>query len=191
LYAKGSNILPSLADRAFLQHVATNVRSRRLAAGLSQKRLAQASGVSLRMIGAIEAGATSVSTATLDRIGIVFDATLAELVTDPSLAKSAVVDRRGWSGSNGGHGTLRWSLDARREVDAWEWRLEPGERYEASADPATWRVTIFVVEGTLTIEYPDGREQVTADGLLLDNGKDHAFVNEGSKPVRFFRCTSW
>ncbi len=161
-------------------------------AGLSQKALAQASGLSLRMIGAIEAGATSVSTATLDRIGIVFNATLAELVTDPALAKEAtVVDRRGWSGPKGGHGTLRWSLDARREVDAWEWRLEPGERYEASADPANWRVTIFVVEGTLTIEYPEGREEVTADGLLLDNTKDHAMVNAGSRPVRFFRCTSW
>lgn len=183
--------MPSLADRAFLQHVATNVRNRRLGAGLSQRGLAQASGVSLRMIGAIEAGTTSVSTATLDRIGIVFNATLAELVTDPTLATNTVVDRRGWTGPKGGHGTLRWSLDARREVDAWEWRLEPGERYEASADPPSWRVTIFVVEGTLTIEYADGREQVTADGLLLDNTKDHAFVNDGPKPVRFFRCTSW
>lgn len=183
--------MPSLADRAFLQHVATNVRSRRLAAGLSQKGLAKASGLSLRMIGGIEAGTTSVSTANLDRIGIVFNATLAELVTDPALATPTRVDRRGWTGPQGGHGTLRWSLEARREVDAWEWRLEPGERYEASADPANWRVTIFVVEGTLTIEYPDGREQVTADGLLLDNTKDHAMVNEGSQPVRFFRCTSW
>lgn len=183
--------MPSLADRAFLQHVATNVRTRRLAAGLSQKGLAKASGVSLRMIGGIEAGTTSVSTATLDRIGIVFDATLAELVTDPALAASPVVDRRGWTGPRGGHGTLRWSLEARREVDAWEYRLEPGERYDASADPAGWRVTIFVVEGTLTIEYPDGRQQITADGLLLDNSKDHAMVNEGPAPVRFFRCTSW
>jgi transcriptional regulator with XRE-family HTH domain len=183
--------LPSLADRDFLQHVATNVRTRRLAAGLSQKALAQAAGLSLRMIGLIEAGATSVSTATLDRIGIVFDATLAELVTDPALAASTVVDRRGWSGPHGGHGTLRWSLNARREVDAWEYRLEPGERYDASADPAGWRVTIFVVEGTLTIEYPDRREQVSANGVLIDNSKDHAMVNEGSEPVRFFRCTSW
>ena len=52
-------------------------------------------------------------------------------------------------------------------------------------------MTIFVVEGTLTIENADGRHQVTADGVLLDNTKDHAMVNEGSTPVRFFRCTSW
>ena len=183
--------MPSQADRAFLAHVAINVRQRRLAAGLSQKALAEAAGVSQRMIGAIEAGATSVSTATLDRIGIVFDATLAELVTDPATPGSTIVNRLGWTGEKGGRGTLRWSLDARREVDAWEWRLEPGDRYHASADPAGWHVMIFVVEGTLTVELPDRREEITADGYLLDNGKDHAFANTGSNPVRFFRCTSW
>jgi transcriptional regulator with XRE-family HTH domain len=183
--------LPSQADRTFLTYVAINVRDRRLAAGLSQKALAEASGISQRMIGAIEAGATSVSTATLDRIGIVFDATLADLVTDPSLPKSTIVNRLGWTGHYGGHGILRWSLDTRREVDAWEWRLEPGDRYEASADPAGWHVMIFVVEGTLTLELPDRCQEITADGYLLDNSKDHAFANRGSKPVRFFRCTSW
>ena len=55
--------------------VAENVRARRQAAGLNQKGLAEASGVSLRMIGAIEGGTTSASTATLDRIGMALDAT--------------------------------------------------------------------------------------------------------------------
>ena len=85
--------MPSQADRDFLTHVAINVvRSRRQTAGLSQKALAEASGISQRMIGAIEAGATAVSTATLDRIGIVFDATLADLVADPSVPEEQ--DRR-------------------------------------------------------------------------------------------------
>lgn len=183
--------MPSQADRAFLTHVAINVRERRVAAGLSQRALAEASGISQRMIGAIETGATSVSTATLDRIGIVFDATLADLVTDPSLPKSSIVNRLGWRGEHGGHGTLRWSLDARREVDAWEWRLEPGDRYQASGDPAGWHVMIFVVEGTLTVELPDGSKEITSDGYLLDNSREHAFANRGSEFVRFFRCTSW
>lgn len=183
--------MPSQADRSFLTHVAINVRERRVAAGLSQKALAEAAGISQRMIGAIEAGATSVSTATLDRIGIVFDATLAELVTDPSLPKSTIVDRLGWTGAHGGHGTLRWSLDARREVDAWEWRLEPGDRYDASGDPAGWHVMIFVVEGVLTLELPGGNVEISGDGYLLDNSQDHAFVNRGPGHVRFFRCTSW
>ena len=50
---------------------------------------------------------------------------------------------------------------------------------------------VFVVEGTLTLELPDRCEEITGDAYLVDNNKDHAFVNRGSKPVRFFRCTSW
>jgi transcriptional regulator with XRE-family HTH domain len=187
----GSKILPSQAAPDFLAFVAANVRRLRVQAGLSQKALADRSGVSQRMIGAIEAGTTSVSTATLDRIGIVFDATLADLVRDPQTPQSRVVDRLGWTGANGGRGVLRWSLDARREVDAWEWRLEPGDRYQAGADPEGWHVMIFVVEGTLTIEVGGRRDEITADGYLLDNQQDHAFVNRGKAPVRFFRCTSW
>lgn len=184
--------MPSQAAPAFLTHVAANVRARRMAAGLSQKELAQASGVSLRMIGGIEAGSTSVSTATLDRIGVVLDATLAELVADPAATRrDPVVDRLGWTGPEGGEGVLRWSLEARREVEAWEWRLEPGERYQAGADPDGWHVMVFVVEGRLTLELETGAVEVERDARLFDSAQAHAFANRGSGPVRFFRCTSW
>jgi transcriptional regulator with XRE-family HTH domain len=187
----GGNILPSQVAPDFLTFVAENVRRYRTEAGLSQKALAERSGVSQRMIGAIEAGASTVSTATLDRIGIVFDATLADLVCDPRGPRGRIVDRLGWIGEKGGAGTLRWSLDARREVDAWEWRLEPGDRYEAAADPEGWHVMLFVVEGTLTVEVGDTADTVRADGYLLDNRRPHAFVNRSDAVVRFFRCTSW
>lgn len=183
--------MPSQAAPAFLTHVAANVRTRRTAAGLSQKGLADASGVSLRMIGAIEAGTTSVSTATLDRIGMALDATLADLVADPSAPKSAVVDRVGWTGEHGGEGVLRWSVDVRREVEAWEWRLEPGDRYQAGADPQGWQVMVFVVEGRLTLELDDGALEIEAGGHLFDSTRPHAFANRSEKAVRFFRCTAW
>ncbi len=184
--------MPSQATPAFLTHVAANVRALRTTAGLSQKDLARASGVSLRMIGGIEAGSTSVSTATLDRIGVVLDATLAELVADPAaMRRDPVVDRLGWTGTHGGEGVLRWSLEARREVEAWEWRLEPGERYQAGADPQGWHVMIFVVEGRLTLELEDGVIDIARDAHLFDSAQAHAFANRGLEPVRFFRCTSW
>lgn len=184
--------MPSQAAPAFLTHVAANVRARRTAAGLSQKDLARASGVSLRMIGGIEAGSTSVSTATLDRIGMVLDATLADLVVDPAATRrDSVVDRLGWTGPEGGEGVLRWSLEARREVDAWEWRLEPGERYQAGADPQGWHVMIFVVEGRLTLELESGPIEIERNAHLFDSAQVHAFANTGAETVRFFRCTSW
>lgn len=183
--------MPSQVAPDFLNFVAENVRRYRQGAGLSQKALAERSGVSQRMIGAIEAGSSTVSTATLDRIGIVFNATLADLVSDPSGPRGRIVDRIGWVGGNGGSGVLRWSLDARREVDAWEWRLEPGDRYEAGADPEGWHVMLFVVEGALTVEVGDRKDVIRSDGYLLDNRSPHAFTNESEDPVRFFRCTSW
>jgi transcriptional regulator with XRE-family HTH domain len=100
--------------------VAENVRRHRVRAGLSQKALAEASGVSLRMIGAIERGATSVSTATLDRIGLALHATLTDLVRDPhSVAMNDAINRVGWEGSRGGKGVLLSSVGARREVETW------------------------------------------------------------------------
>ncbi len=183
--------MPSQATPTFLTFVAANVRRFRRAAGLSQKALAQQSGVSQRMIGAIEASASTVSTATLDRICMVLDKTIAELVSDPAMPRSRIVDRVGWIGSHGGRGTLRWSLDAKREVDAWEWRLQPGDRYAASADPRDWHVMVFVVEGVLTLETGGRARKLVPGGYLLDNHKDHAFSNRSKSPVRFFRCTSW
>lgn len=171
--------------------VAENVRARRQAAGLNQKGLAEASGVSLRMIGAIEGGTTSASTATLDRIGMALDATLAELVTDPALPRSTVVDQLGWTGEQGGTGTLRWSVAVRREVDAWEWRLEPGDRYQAAPDPDGWHVMLFVLEGELTLELDSGPVVIRQDGYLLASNQPHAFANRGQGVVRFYRCTGW
>jgi len=187
----GSKILPSQVTPSFLTHVAANVRARRVATGMSQKALAEASGISLRMVGGIENGATSVSTATLDRIGIALNATLADLVAEPSSLRSARVDRVGWHGDKGGEGVLRWSIDARREVELWEWRLEPGERYQAAADPAGWHVMIFVVEGCLTLELETGTIEVMAGNHVFDSAQKHAFANKMKGAVRFFRCTAW
>jgi transcriptional regulator with XRE-family HTH domain len=159
--------------------------------GLSQKGLADASGVSLRMVGGIENGATSVSTATLDRIGIALHATLAELVSDPAIQRSAQIDRVGWRGEKGGEGVLRRSIDTRREVELWEWRLESGERYQAAADPVGWHVMIFVVEGLLTIELETGTVNISAASHVFDSAQTHAFINAQEGAVRFFRCTVW
>lgn len=148
------------------------------------------------MIGAIEAGATSRQYRQLGPDREALDATLADLVRDPAAPRSQTLDRLVWSGAHGGEGVLRWSLEARREVEVREWRLEPGDRYQAAADPQGWRVMLFVVEGRLTLELgagPAGAEsiEIERDRYLLDRARAHAFVNRGSAPARFFRCTCW
>ncbi|HVJ62495.1 MAG TPA: XRE family transcriptional regulator [Tahibacter sp.] len=182
--------MPSQATPSFLAHVATNVRARRIAAGLSQKALADAAGLSLRMIGAIEAGSSSVSTSTLDRIGLALGASLAELVAAPGQPRAPKVLRRlGWSGASGGTGVLMTSLAARREAETWEWRLEPGERYAAGADPAGWQVQLIVVKGRLTLELDGDERTIEADVHVFASDRPHAFANRSRGVVHFFRIT--
>lgn len=182
--------MPSQSAPAFLTHVAHNVRSLRTAAGLSQKALAEASGVSLRMIGGIENGATSVSTSTLDRIGTVLGASLSDLVADPVAERSVQINRLGWQGKRGGRGVLLTSVAARREVETWEWILAPGERYEAGADPKGWHVQVIVVEGCLSLRLADGEHRLTAEAFVFDSAQAHAFANREETRLRFFRITS-
>ncbi len=181
--------MPSQSAPAFLAHVAHNLRRLRGAAGLSQKALAQASGVSLRMIGGIENGATSVSTSTLDRIGVALGASLADLVADPAQERSSTIDRLGWQGERGGEGVLRTSVVARREVETWEWTLQPGERYQAGADPKGWHVQVIVVEGCLSLQLADGEHELRAQAMLFDSAQAHAFANRGEGLLRFYRIT--
>ncbi|WP_454832554.1 helix-turn-helix domain-containing protein [Pseudoxanthomonas wuyuanensis] len=181
--------MPSQPIPEFLAHVAHNVRSRRSAAGLSQRALADAAGVSLRMIGAIEGGTSSVSTSTLDRIGIVLGASLADLVANPESPATQQPRRLGWKGRHGGTGTLLSSVRAVREVETWEWRLKPGESYRAGADPRGWHVQLVVVAGQVTLLL-DGEERVLPIGAhLFASDRAHAFFNRGKRPARFFRMT--
>lgn len=182
--------MPTPVTPTFLSHVADNVRAYRQRAGLSQKDLAEASGVSLRMIGGIERGGTSVSTATLDRIALPLAVTLADLVRDPSsTVMNGAINRLGWEGPKGGQGVLLCSVGARREVETWEWVLLPGERYQVGADPEGWHVQIVVVEGELTLELASGTVTLAAAYLLFDSTQDHAFANRGSTATGFFRST--
>jgi transcriptional regulator with XRE-family HTH domain len=181
----------STATPSFLTFVAENVRRFRLAAGLTQAALAEKSGISIRMVGAVENGSTSISTATLDRIGMALNATLADLVLDSSRSRPDNINRIGWIGEHGGHGTLKTSVEARREVETWEWILEPGDRYEAGADPEGWHTQIVVVRGRLTLELPDIPVEIESDAYLFESTCAHAFLNKTDAPVRFFRSTIW
>ena len=162
---------------------------RRQAIGLSQKALADASGVSLRMIGAIERGSTSVSTSTLDRLGIALGASLADLVREAGQTARLTVDRLGWTGEKGGRGTLLSSIPARKETETWEWLLQPGDTYSAGADPAGWYVQVIVVEGTLTLKIGDKERQLSNQAWVFQSDATHAFMNQTRARVRFFRIT--
>lgn len=129
------------APRSLEQHLQTlaqNLRHLRAERGWNQDDLAAASGISRRMIAALEAAHNNVSLSTLDHIAAAFGLTFTELVS-PRLLTSSDLPQSGevlWEQvASGSSAILLGSLPARRNTELWHWRLGPGETYAAQPDP--------------------------------------------------------
>ena len=172
-----------------LQHVSQNVRRLRSDAGLSQAALSERSGVSRRMLVAIEAGEKNVSLTTLDLIAEALGVAFSTLIQAPDQRDPSRIDELAWAGEHpGSRAVLLGSSPARREVELWEWTLAPGERYTSEADAAGWREQIYVAEGCLTLVI-EGQEQRLHSGEFFVFPSDcrYAYRNDGDVAVRFVR----
>lgn len=172
-----------------LQHVSQNVRRLRHDAGLSQSALAERSGVSRRMLVAIEAGEKNVSLSTLDLIAEALGVAFSDLIKAPDNRDSSRINELAWAGEHpGSKAVLLASTPARREVELWEWRLEPGEHYVTHCDPEGFSEQIFVFEGCLTLLI-DGHEQQLVAGEFISyaSNRAHGYRNDGEMAVRFVR----
>ena len=184
-----SNILHSQERGDVLAHVSGNLRRFRLAAGLSQVALAEASGISRRMIVALEGGDANISLSSLDKLAAAMGVGFVDLVRDPARTPSAEINEVTWRGAGPeSAAVLLGSAPAATEAQMWLWSLGPGERYEAEPDPAGWHEMIFVTEGTLRLElsgvakdYPAGSFAVYA------TDRAYAYANPGEGVVRFVR----
>ena len=172
-----------------LEHVAENLRRLRTAAGLSQQALAEASDVSRRMLVGIESGDANVSLNTLDRIAEALGVTFGDLVKAPGNAGRSRIEALAWSGRTpGSRGVLLATAPASHDVELWAWTLMPGERYASAPDPRGWHTMIFVIEGRLRLELPDGEHIVEAgDFFAFATDCDYACRNDGDTPLRFIR----
>ncbi len=172
-----------------LQHVSQNVRQLRSVAGLSQTALAERSGVSRRMLVAIEAGEKNVSLTTLDLIAEAWvwhsvRSSRPLIGRDPSR-----IDELAWAGEHAGSkAILLGSSPARREVELWEWTLAPGESYASEADAEGWSEQIYVAAGCLTLVI-EGRERRLQAGEfhVFPSNCRYVYRNDASEPTRFVR----
>ncbi|MFB3303224.1 helix-turn-helix domain-containing protein [Pseudomonas sp. AMR01] len=172
-----------------LQHVSQNVRRLRHAADLSQTALSEKSGVSRRMLVAIEAGEKNVSLSTLDRVAEALDVAFSDLIQAPDAPDHSRINELAWAGDiPGSKAVLLARANARREVELWEMRLEPGDRYSPEPDPVGWSVQLFVFEGSLTL-IVDGDEKHVAAGefFMFASLHAHGYRNDGEVAVRFVR----
>lgn len=172
-----------------LQHVSLNVRRLRNAADLSQTALAEKSGVSRRMLVAIEAGETNVSLATLDRVAEALEVAFSDLIQAPEASDHSRINEVAWAGvAPGSKAVLLSKAVARREVEMWEFSLEPGEAYRSEADPDGWSEQIYVFTGCLHIELAEQIRQVgEGEFFMFPSNQPHAFHNNGQVAVRFVR----
>ncbi|QXH49782.1 XRE family transcriptional regulator [Pseudomonas fakonensis] len=179
----------SMQRASVLQHVSHNIRRLRGVAGMSQAALAERSGVSRRMLVAIEAGEKNVSLTTLDLIAEALGVAFSTLIQAPEQRDPSRIDELAWAGEHpGSRAVLLGSSPARREVELWEWTLAPGEHYTSEADAAGWSEQIYVAEGQLTLLI-EGVEHRLHSGQFHVFPSDcrYAYRNDGALPVRFVR----
>ncbi|MER7581819.1 XRE family transcriptional regulator [Kitasatospora sp. NPDC097691] len=173
-----------------LAFVGENLRRLRRQAGLSQAALAQAAGISRRMIINLEGGDTNISLSSLDRLAEALGATFVEIVSDPA-AQSRRIEAVTWRGGRAdSEAVLLGSVPARSEAQLWRWSLGPGDRYSAEPDPEGWHEMIAVTEGRVLIDLAEGPVVIEAGGYAIYNSaQTYAYVNVGDGVARFIRTT--
>lgn len=183
------NILHSAGPRSdVLAFVSENLKRLRQGAGLSQAALAEASGLSRRMIVQLEGGDTNISLSSLDRLADALGATFIDIVSDPAVQRLRI-DAMAWRGSRPeSQAMLLGSVPARQEAQLWSWSLGPGERYQAEPDPKGWHEMIVVVEGRLLVDLAEGPMDIRAgDYAIYGSAQTYAYVNLHEGVTRFIR----
>jgi len=172
-----------------LQHVSHNVRRLRQAAQLSQSALSELSGVSRRMLVAIEAGEKNVSLSTLDRVAEALNVAFSDLIQAPGSPDPSRINEVAWTGAiAGSKAVLLAKAVACREVELWEWTLQPGETYFSQADAEGWSEQIFVFAGCLTLMLGDQPQHIgTGEFFMFASNQPHSYRNDGDVEVRFVR----
>jgi transcriptional regulator with XRE-family HTH domain len=183
-YKEGSGARPDV-----LAHVGINVRLLRQSQKLSQSALAGLSGISRRMIVAVEGGEANISLSTLDRVATALKVSFSELVRPPEASDNRRIDSIAWRGNHAeSRGVLLGTSPAAREAELWIWSLGEGESYPAEADSARWHEMLFVIEGVLQVETEESARNIVAgDFLIFNSDRPYTFINTGTGTVRFVR----
>lgn len=150
------------------------LRGARQARSWTLDDLAEASGVSRRMIVTIEAGRGNATLSTLLRLAAAVEIPLAELVSDSTAGTSVIVTEAGghaalWQGEAGGTAHLVANARTPDALELWQWHLEPGEEYVSQAHSPGTRELLHVTRGRLELV-------VATDSVTLDAGAGASFA---------------
>lgn len=170
--------------------IGARVRQGRQARQWSLDRLAEAAGVSRRMVVSVEQGVVNPSVGTLLRISDALGVGLPALVELPAAAPVKVV-RRGegaalWTGAAGGSGVLVAGTEPPDVLELWEWTLGPGDERVSEAHTRGTKEVVQVQQGRVLVEVADRSVSLgTGDAVAFPGDVVHSYANPGKKPVRF------
>ncbi|MHA7208730.1 helix-turn-helix domain-containing protein [Arthrobacter sp. MDT1-65] len=170
--------------------IGERVKSERQGRRWTLDQLADAAGVSRRMIVNVEQGAANPSVGTLLRISDALGVGLPALV-EPPQSRSVSVTRNGdgaalWTGALGGRGILVAGTQSPDVVELWNWTLEPGEQHTSEAHAAGTKELLHVQLGTVTVVVAgDATSLAEGDAMTFSGDVAHSYANHGSASARF------
>jgi transcriptional regulator with XRE-family HTH domain len=172
------------------QAIGARVREERQSRRWTLDQLADAAGVSRRMVVNVEQGASNPSVGTLLRISDALGVGLPALVEPPERTPVKVT-RHGegaalWTGGSGGRGLLVAGTQPPDVMELWDWTLAPGEHHLSEAHTEGTKELLHVLQGTLRLAVAD--EALTleeGDAVSFPGNLEHSYANTGGQPVRF------
>src|SRR5215218_1942603 len=175
---------------ALASAIGVRVRQERQSRRWTLDQLADAAGVSRRMVVNVEQGAANPSVGTLLRISDALGVGLPALV-EPPRPKPVKVTRRGngavlWTGESGGRGVLVAGTEPPDVLELWDWTLGPGDRHLSEAHTLGTKELLQVQQGTITVEVADQSVILGAgDAVAFPGEVPHAYANPHAEPARF------
>jgi transcriptional regulator with XRE-family HTH domain len=175
---------------ALASAIGTRVKQERQERRWTLDQLAEAAGVSRRMVVNVEQGAANPSVGTLLRISDALGVGLPALVEPPEPARLKVT-RRGegaalWRGESGGRGVLVAGTERPDVLELWDWTLGPGDVHVSEAHTPGTKELLQVQEGTIRLEVAD--QSVTlesGDAVAFPGDVAHSYANPRKRPARF------
>jgi quercetin dioxygenase-like cupin family protein/DNA-binding phage protein len=184
------NALMDESTAALALAIGVRVRQERQSRRWTLDQLAEAAGVSRRMVVNVEQGAANPSVGTLLRISDALGVGLPALVERPE-PKPVKVTRHGdgavlWSSESGGRGVLVAGTAPPDVLELWDWTLGPGDHHVTEAHTAGTQELAQVQRGTITVEVADQPVTLDAgDAVSFPGDVAHSYANPGPGPARF------
>lgn len=177
-------------DNALAVTIGTKVRAERVANGMTLDALADATGVSRRLLVSIEKGEANPSVGTLLKVSTALGVGLPALVELPVTNELHVV-RAGqgavlWTGDFGGTGVLLVGSSTPDALELWEWNLQPGECHISEKHSTGTREVLQVHRGVVSVSVESATVAVKrGEALGFAGDRPHEYSNRGSTAARF------